>query len=176
MKLTYQGKTYSNEDMTDILMQKHLNQRNAKQNSALGHGALGAITAAVAFIPFFIAAFVPEKLNLLMWAIAAVLFAFAISLCSIGVKHLNDAICLGKDISKEFYLCEEKTENEIMVTYPCAVCGKELDFKTTQFTVCTKEKGIESVCVDCEDKIKDYIEDNGGAADIAEALDAMKEK
>lgn len=40
--------------------------------------------------------------------------------------------------------------------YHCAICGCELRVTDRQLTICTLRSGIESVCMSCENKIKEY--------------------
>ena len=52
--------------------------------------------------------------------------------------------------------------------FHCAICGCELRVTDRQLTICTLYSGIESVCMSCEDKIKEYASKKGGLMSIEE--------
>lgn len=47
--------------------------------------------------------------------------------------------------------------------YNCAICNCTLDIRDRQIMICTFNKGPESVCMGCENKIKEYCDANGGS-------------
>lgn len=48
-------------------------------------------------------------------------------------------------------------------SYNCAICNCKLDIRDRQIMICTFDKGIESVCMRCEGKVKEYCSANGGS-------------
>ena len=46
--------------------------------------------------------------------------------------------------------------------YNCAICNRKLDITSKQIMICTFDKGPESICMGCENKLKEYISANGG--------------
>lgn len=54
----------------------------------------------------------------------------------------------------------------------CVICGAELPMNMTQISFATKNKGIESACMQHEfsEELSNYIKENGGKISILEAL------
>lgn len=50
------------------------------------------------------------------------------------------------------------------LTIRCCICGRDLPVTETQIAVCTKGKGIESVCLchEFSDALKQYVAAHGG--------------